>query len=167
MSLLKQNRSKKMLVSKSIERYEKALKNYSSLFNKEKQKEKYKLISPLKDAGFTLKEARLLQFNVSKKLWTSCKNYSKRNKGGRPALDKNVIKQINSHVMNNSNVAANRFLKKEKENAFYRNLSYRNLYRTFGQKKQLAFSTFRKNIKNTFKKPHRFLIFVIIVKKEK
>ena len=47
MFLLKQNRSKKMLVSESIERYEKALKNYSSLFNKEKQKEKYKLLSPL------------------------------------------------------------------------------------------------------------------------
>ena len=134
----------------------KALKHFSVLFNEAKQKEKYKLLNPLKLAGFTLKETRQFKFKASKRLWSSCRNNSKRNQGGRPATSHAIKKEIHDHLRNNSSFAANRFLKKENENALYRNMSYRSLYSTFSLKNKLGFSTFRKNIKNIYKKPHRF-----------
>lgn len=139
-----------------ISKYVKALKKYSDIFNKAKQKEKFKLLYPLKAAGFSLNESRKLNFKASKRLWNSCSDILERNPGGRPRINSDIVKEINCHVLKNSSFAANRFLKKENENALYRNMSFIRLYHTFPLRSTIAFSTFRKNIRNIYKKPHRF-----------
>ncbi len=55
-----------------------------------------------------------------------------------------------------SNIAANRYLKKLKENAFYCSISIMEAYSKFESKTELSFSTFYKYLGDQFKKPHRF-----------
>jgi hypothetical protein len=67
-----------------------AVKDFSTIFNENKPKDRYKYLIPIKKAGFTLIEANKLGFNVGKKLWKS--NLSLiRNKGGRPCLNLDKI----------------------------------------------------------------------------
>ena len=135
--------------------HKKALNNLSILFNNEKPKFRYKYLFPIKNAGFSLKEAKKYGFKASKKLWSSCSINTKRNPGGRPKLKGTFLEKILEHLKNNSSIAANRFLKKEKANARYMSLTFRQAFDSFVQKDQMVLSTFKKYTKNIFKKPHR------------
>ena len=80
-SHLKGLENEKSALKKLNNQYKKALKLFSNIFNKAKQKEKYQFIFPVYATGFTRKQAFSLGFNVSKHLWYNCANTSMRNPG--------------------------------------------------------------------------------------
>ena len=125
------------------------------IFNLKKQKSKHKYIYPIRKAGFTRKEALKLNFKVGKLMWTNCLNRKKRNKGGKPKLKALFCKEIELHLENNSEIAANRFLKLQKTNAMYRFVTLKDAYNNFKYKENLSFSTFYSHIGKKFKKFHR------------
>jgi len=127
------------------------------VFNSEEQKKKFKLLSPLKDAEFSLRQAKDFNFKAGKKIWTSCSNWHARNKGGRPKLKENIAENINNFMKKRSSPAGNRYLKKLKMNAMYRNSTYKAAYNDYPLKGKIpfSFSTFKKKICKRFKKPHR------------
>ena len=139
-----------------ISKYELALKQFAKMFNNEKLKYKYKLLTPIRKAGLTKKQAEKLDFKISKRMWQSCLNENVRNQGGRPKLDKSLIQRVNEHLDENSTTAANRFLKKQKSCAKYRSLTLRRCYESFHLKKSLSYSSFYKHIQKKYVKPHRF-----------
>jgi len=132
-----------------------ALKIFSTLFNKQKSKKKYKLLYPLKLAGFNLSEAKMFNFKAGEKMWKNCDNNLKRNNGGRPKIVKKVVDEINDHMKGLSSVAANRYLIKLKTNASYREGTYKDAYNKFFLKNNISFSTFKNKLCKRFKKPHR------------
>ncbi len=132
-----------------------ALRHFSTLFNTEKQKQKHKFISPIRKAGFSIKEASFLNFKVSQYLWKNCLVLNKRKLGGRPKLDAFLISKINSHISANSSIAANRYLKRQSTSVMYRNSTIIESHRTFAFRKVVPFSSFYKYIEKKFKKPHR------------
>ena len=134
-----------------------ALKRFGVVFNSEEQKKKFKLLSPLKDAKFSLREAKKFNFEAGKLMWKNCSNRHIRNKGGRPKLKEIISKDINQYMKRISSHAANRFLKKLKMNAMYRNSTYRAAFNNYPLKDKIpfSFSTFKKKICKRFKKPHR------------
>ena len=136
-------------------KYVSALKNYANIFNSKKQKIKHKYIYPIRKAGFTMKEAIELDFKVCKRMWSNCLNREKRNKGGKPKLKSFFIHKINSHLTKNSEIAANRFLKLQKENAMYRSVTISDAYNNYKYKENISLSTFYKYIGKKFKKFHR------------
>jgi hypothetical protein len=140
-----------MLTSKQTN----ALKNFSIVYNSEPQKKRFKLLSPLKLAGFSLKEARMLNFEVGRNIWKNCTNLNQRNKGGRPILKSIFTGGINLHVKKFSEPAANRYLIKSKKNARYRLGTFKSLYNSYQFKTRMSFQTFRNKISKDFKKPHR------------
>ena len=86
----------------------------------------------------------------------SCSNTTERNKGGRkPIKDTQLAFDLNKHMENMSTIAANRFLIKEKANAFNRHDTLRLCYESFPQKHLLSYSAFVNNMAKKFKKPHR------------
>jgi hypothetical protein len=79
---------------------------------------------------------------------------------GNKSFDAKLIKSTCDHTKINSNIAANRYLKRIKSNAYYRTATLRSIHQTFlpsGFKKP-SFSWYCKTIKKAimFKKPHRF-----------
>ena len=52
-------------------------------------------------------------------------------------------------------IAANRFLKREKTNAFHRHDGLRSYYESFPEKGKISFSAFKKHMSRKFKKPRR------------
>ena len=133
-----------------------ALTNYANLFNNEKKKYKFKLLNPLKDANFRLDDAKKFNFKASKKLWASCSNKKERNPGGRPCLNNMIVENIHTHMNNKSSIAANRYLKKCKSSARYRDTTYLEAFNSFQMKDKLVISTFKRKMKKIYKKPHRF-----------
>ncbi len=136
-------------------REQEALKYYALIFRNKKEKSRHKYIYPIKKADFSKNEARLLGFDYGKKMWKNCSNQEKRNKGGRKKISSILQKNITSHLYNNSEAAANRYLKKCQTNSFYRSLTFREIYENFPEKKRISYSCFRSYIGNQFKKPFR------------
>jgi len=134
-----------------------ALKNFSVVFNSESQKKQYKLLYPLKNAGFSFYEAKMFNFKAGLKIWTNCSNPYPRNQGGRPILNPIISENINKHMETLSEPAANRYLLKSKMNARYRLTTYKTAFNSFTKlsKAQFSLQTFRKKILKRFKKPHR------------
>ena len=134
-----------------------ALKKYASIFNSEEQKKKYKLLCPLKEAKFSLRQAKSFDFKAGDLMWTNCSNWHARNKGGRPKLEESIAENINYYMKKRSSPAGNRYLKKLKMNAMYRNSTYKTAFNEYPLKDKirLSFSTFKKKICKRFKKPHR------------
>jgi hypothetical protein len=131
-----------------------AVKDFSTIFNENKPKDRYKYLIPIKKAGFTLIEANKLGFNVGKKLWKS--NLSLiRNKGGRPCLNLDTKNSIKSYFKMNCTVAPNRYLKLQKENVLYRNKTLKDSFNNFTQNCKISFSAFYKNMPKNVKSPHR------------
>ena len=143
---------------KIFSKYTIALKYFGDIFNNEKIKLKHKLIYPLKKAGFSLRECTSLNFFAKKKMWKNCLNQAERNKGGRPPINDSLIENLNSHLTENSSIAANRYLKLAKTNAMYRQSTKLEAYRTFKQKHKLGLTSFKKYFEKKFKKPHRVII---------
>ncbi len=48
---------------------------------KTKQKKRHFIVNPLRKAGISFNEARHLGFKVGRKLWSTCRDELKRNKG--------------------------------------------------------------------------------------
>jgi hypothetical protein len=59
------------------------------------------------------------------------------------------------HLKNNSEIAANRYLKKQNSNAFYRKGTINDIYSSFEFKNNVSKSSFTKYKNRIFKKPHR------------
>jgi hypothetical protein len=130
------------------------LMNYAKIFNSKKQKKKYKYLLPLKQAGFSKKEALYFGFKVSKWLWDQ--NISKkRNNGGRPKINALFTEKIRNFFLENSTEAANRFLKLQGKNAMYRRFTFIDAYREFMYKENISLSSFKKYVPHNIKKPHR------------
>ena len=137
-----------------------ALKKFGTLYNVEKQKKKFKLLCPLKASGFSLIEAKKLNFETNKRIWKSCDNGLMRNNGGRPKIGERIINKvppeiINKYMMGISSCAANRFLLKLKTNARYREGTYKNAFINSPFKNKISFSSYKNNICKRFKNPHR------------
>jgi hypothetical protein len=132
-----------------------ALKLYAAIFNLEKQKKKFKLLRPLKSAGFSLAEARLLDYKAGVRIWKKCDIGQTRNNGGRPGIKKSLINDINIYMNKISHPAANRYLIKLRKNARYREGTYRDAFHTCPFKDKLSLGTFRRKLCKSFKKPHR------------
>ena len=132
-----------------------ALKNFATLFNGEKMKKKFKLLSPLKNANFSRPEVIKLNYKAGAKIWRNCTIGSTRNNGGRPKLHKSITSNINNHMKSLSEIAANRFLIKLKKNARYRVGTFKTAFSSYPLKKKISFSTFYKKICKSFKKPYR------------
>lgn len=132
-----------------------ALKHYAVIFNSEKSKKKFKLLSPLKLAHFSLPEVKRFNYNAGKKIWRNCSNGQERNAGGRPKIDLSFIKNINCHMKKQSEIAANRYLIKLKKNARYRVGTYKSAYNSYPLREKICFATFRNKICKSFKKPYR------------
>ncbi len=49
-----------------------ALKNFAAIFNSEKPKKKFKFLTPLKLANFSLPEVKRFNFKAGNKIWKSC-----------------------------------------------------------------------------------------------
>ena len=145
------SQEKKEIASK----HTKALMLFSDIYNNKKSKCKHKYLYPIKEAGFSLSEARYFNFRVGKKLWKSCLIRNQRNKGGIPKLNQLLVNKIRCHLNKNSSIAANRYLKLQNENARYRHTTIIQAYNTFAEKDKLSFSSFYKYLENIFKKPHR------------
>ena len=88
-------------------------------------------------------------------MWNNCTNLEKRDKGGRPKINQTEIENINAHVGIGSTVASNRYLKKLKSCASYRQISIKKSFETFPRKSSLSFTTFYKYILKKYKNPHR------------
>jgi hypothetical protein len=150
---------KEILSEKEInliaDKHTNALSLYAILFNLEKQKKKFKLLCPLKTAGFSLAEARLLDYKAGAWIWQKCDIGQTRNNGGRPMVKTTVINDINIYMNKISHPAANRYLIKLKKNARYRKGTYKDAFHTCPFKDKLALGTFRRKICKSFKKPHR------------
>ena len=144
-------------INKIAEKNTKALVNFSQIFNTYSLKKKYIFLSAMRKAGFSIKEAKLLKFNILYNLWSSCKNTMARNTGGRPILKRNIVDKINKFMLESSSEASNRFLKRQSKNARYLNGSIKSLYRKFkkisGQ--EVSLTSFAKKIRPLYKKPHR------------
>ena len=133
-----------------------ALENFAKVFNDYKiQKSKHLLLYPMKEAGFTIEEAKKFNFKISFHLWSLCSKEIVWNKRGPRFLETNISDKINSFMKENSTVAANRYLILQTKNARYSNNSINSLYNSFPYKNELALSTFRKKIPLIYKKPHR------------
>ena len=78
------------------------------------------MLKPLKDANLKQCEVKSLGFQATSYMWHSCNNENERNKGGRIALNQDLKLEIQLHMESLSSIAANRYLKKLKTNAFYR-----------------------------------------------
>ena len=137
-------------------RHTSALNKFGSVFNSAEQKKQFKLLSPLKEAKFSHREAKNFNFEAGKKLWRNCLNWHSRSKGGRPKLNESISDSINLFMKRSSSYAANRFLKKLKMNAMYRNTTYKTAYNKYPLKAKMSFATFKNKICKRFKKPHRF-----------
>jgi hypothetical protein len=134
----------------------KALLSYAKIYNEWKNpKTKHIFISPIKNAGFTMKQASNLDFKVSFNLWKSCSNPSIRNKGGRPKLNSYLCNTISTYLKENSSLAANRYLKRQLTNARYCNNSKLSLYNSFPSKDKVSITTFKSKMGLIYKKPHR------------
>ena len=77
-------------------------------------------------------------------------------KGGRKPIEIGERQRINSFMESISSIAANRYLKKEKQNAFYCEVSLIQAYAKFENTSKISFSSFYKYVGDKFKKPHRF-----------
>jgi hypothetical protein len=148
---------KNMICSKHF----KALTFFGVLFNKQKPKEQHKFVFPLKKAGFSRKEAKFLKFKANKKMWLNCLNQIERNKGGRPKMCNLLINKLNNHLKENSSIAANRYLKRQKAYVMNRNMTKITAYNSFEYNKLMCFKTFRKYSELRFKKPHRVRILML------
>jgi hypothetical protein len=137
-------------------RHTNALNKFGNVFNSEEQKKQFKLLSPLKEAKFSLREAKNFNFEAGKEIWSNCLNWHTRNKGGRPKLKESISDNINLFMKRLSSHAANRFLKRLRMNAMYRNTTYKSAYYKYPLKEKMSFSTFKNKICKRFKKPHRF-----------
>ncbi len=132
-----------------------ALKYFGDIFNEEKIKNKFRYLSPLKKAGFSLTEAQKFEFKAGEKMWANCTKMIIRKKGGRPKLEQKIVESINEHMKNSSSIAANRYLKKLKKNVRYRDGTYRDAFNSYLLKSKISFSTFKNKICKRYKKPHR------------
>ena len=132
-----------------------ALSLFGEMYNTKKKKLKHKYLYPVRKAGFSILEAKNMNFLTNKYMWKSCLNRRKRNNGGHPKLDNSLIEKINSRVAENSTIAANRYLKKQNQNALYRNSTLKEAYNNLPEKNKLSYSSFYLHLDNRFKKPHR------------
>ena len=142
-------------ISQLVSKQTKALKLFGQVFNENR---KWINAWPLKEAGFTLQQARGFNFNVSQWMWLNRGQREEGKKTGRPAVDKNTIIALNKHIQKDSTPASNRFLRKLKVCAMYRHFSIRNHYKTFvgpPRKEKLSYSSFYKYMIKKYKKPHR------------
>jgi len=134
------------------------IRNFSEIFNKKKQKKKFKYLNPLKKAGFSFKEAKQFGFMASKWLWQHLSG-GERNLGGRPKLLPIYSYEIKKYFEENCTVAANRFLKLHQKNAFYRHSTLIEAFRKFSPLNNsldmISFTSFKKYIPKYIKKPHR------------
>lgn len=169
---------KKELSKKYIE----ALKGISQAVNNTsiiKQKNKHHFIRPLRKSGLSYVQAKELGFDFFGLLWKSCLNEEERNLGGRPSVGQNIASEIEKHMENLSNIAANRLVKvrtfsernpcvkftKKKlsdnyKNALYRQTTLYEAYKNFinqneNLKGKIGFATFYKYVDNRFKKPSK------------
>jgi hypothetical protein len=92
-------------------------------------------------------------------MWKNCTNGLARNKGGRPSIDNFLIEDLNRHLKENSSVAANRFLKRENTNVFYRNSTKIEAFKKYRYNKIISLTSFKKYFHRKFKKPHRVFFF--------
>ena len=76
-------------------RHTSALNKFASVFNSVERKKQFKLLSPLKEAKFSLREAKNFNFEAGKEIWSNCLNWHTRNKGGRPKLNETLSENIN------------------------------------------------------------------------
>jgi len=72
-------------------------------------------------------------------------------KGGRPRIDSNTIKSIAEHLNTMSEISANRFLRKEQENANILNVTLVEAFSKYENKDKISFSTFVNYIPPKFK----------------
>ncbi|CAF1001690.1 unnamed protein product [Brachionus calyciflorus] len=73
----------------------------------------------------------------------------------KKAIIKFYIDEIESHLVNLSSIATNRFLKKEQTNAYYMSTSIEKAFQSFKYKEDISYSSFFKYTDDRFKKPHR------------
>jgi hypothetical protein len=143
-----------------------ALVNFSKIFNTFSKKKKHIFLAAMRNAGFTIKEAKFFEFKISFNLWSSCQNNLDRNQGGRPFIKKNVRNNINLFMLENSTEASNRFLKRQSKNARYLNGSIQSLYSQFKRisNDYVSLTSFTKIIRPLYKKPHRFnKVFMFLI----
>ena len=131
-----------------------ALRLFGKFCNEKRPNFEY--LRPLKQSGFTLKEARGLNFNFKYSEWFDGSRIKRvLRKKGRPALDKNLVVALNQHVEKDSTVAANRFLKRLQTCAMYRHFAMVDHYKSFPSKINLSYSSFNKYTMKKYKKPHK------------
>ena len=125
---------------------EKVLNSFSNMketYNLTKKRERKKFITLFKRAKISLKNSRKYGFKVSSNLWNSCgkKIYKI---AGRKKLSKEIIKEINDHCENLSEIASNRTIKIDGEdiNIRYLKMSIREVYQKFSRKNEVKLSTF-------------------------
>ena len=99
-SVLK-DEEKKELLNKHI----RALNNFGNVYNSTKQKQRHKLLSPLKQSGLSFNEVCILGFDATKYMWKNCQlenDYGEinfeRDKGGRHKLDETIKNEIEAHL---------------------------------------------------------------------
>ena len=131
---------KKELLNKHVM----ALNKISNVYNVSKQKQRFKLLNPMRHAGLSYKETRSLGFKATKYMWKSCLMLNERMRGGKPKIDDSIKSEIELHMESISHIAANRYLKREQTNAFYRDVPLTEAYTSFNLKDQITFTTFYK-----------------------
>ena len=143
----KGQKKKKVLLNKYI----RALNNISTVYNNTKQKQRHELFSPIRESGLSLSEIQSLGFKATKFMNKSCHSSNdERPQGGRPKLDKKIKNEIELHMESLSHiqvcmyVAANRYLKRENTNAFYRDIPLTEAFTIFRLKDEILFTTFYK-----------------------
>jgi hypothetical protein len=147
-----------------------------------KSKSKHHFIRPARHSGLSCGEIRELGFICSDDLWESCVDINERHLGGRPRIVPELINEINEHMENITNIAANRtvvirsyaernpriLFKKRKiaqrvESVRYRTTTLNDAFRQYkllnnnlnDQRRNFRFSTFKYYIDKRFKKPFR------------
>lgn len=109
----------------------------------------------MKKSGFSLSETRKLNYKATSYLWNKCLDSSERNLGARHSLSTELVGEIDKHFKNNSSIAANKYFKMIKSNAYYRNSTFKSTYNSFYLRKKLSHSSFYKYSRKKFKKPKR------------
>ena len=139
-----------------LPKYHLALQNFASVINQKKLKKKFKYILPLKNAGLSYKEIKHLGVMIGRRLWhNTFPGSQKRNKGGRPKISPNLIKEIKNFFDKNTTIAANRFLKLQNKNVMYRTSTFVDDFRNFLYKDNLSFCSFKNYVPKYIKKPCR------------
>lgn len=136
--------------------YEKALREYSFMFNQANPKYKYMYLNPIRKAGVSINDAKKLGFKTNFFTWKSCLNMNSRKKGGRKAISNSIKREMFLHLQSNSSIAANRMLKRGNKQVRYLNNPVNHVYNNFHRNNEISLSTFYKYVGPEFKTATRF-----------